>query len=306
MRRRSGGVAPPQTSLSRDAFIATPLPIECELRLLFPRLDARVVFDIGSCEGEDAIRYASLFPSALVFAVEPVPGNVRLIEANLARHPHSNVRILPSALSDSAGRAPLFVSSGQPEGVTPGDWDYGNKSSSLLRPDRHLEVHPWVRFEDQIEVATETLEDVCRREGITRIDVVHLDVQGAELAVIKGAGRLLDHIGAIWMEVEAIALYEGQPLKPDVEQFMAAHGFRLMVDTVDSVSGDQLYFNPRLLGSLPESRGAVARRWLRRLARKAAREASRVIGRIRAGLRQRIRARLTSAVGTHNERTRDE
>jgi hypothetical protein len=131
-------------------------------------------------------------------------------------------------------------------------------------------VHPWIRFENQIEVATETLEDVCRREGIRQIDVVHLDVQGAELAVLKGAGPFLGQIGAIWMKVEAIALYVGQPLKSDVEQFMAAHGFRRMVDTVDSISGDQLYFNPRLLRPPPDRLGAVAKKWLRRVARRTA------------------------------------
>ena len=266
-----------QTPLGRDDFIARPLPIQSELHRLFPRLDVRVIFDVGSCEGEDAIRYSLLFPSAVVFAVEPLPSNVRLIEGNLARYPHVSVRVLPFALSNSAGSATLFVSSGQPEGATSEDWDYGNKSSSLLRPERHLDVHPWVHFNDQIEVATDTLESVCSREGITDIDLVHLDVQGAELTVLEGAGSLLERIGAIWMEVEAISLYEGQPLKPEVEHFMAARGFRRMVDTVDSVSGDQLYFNPRILRPKRESLLSLTNRWLGRHGRspEAARRASR-------------------------------
>jgi FkbM family methyltransferase len=252
----------------REAYISAPLPIERELRRLFPRLDAKVVFDIGSCEGEDAIRYASLFPSATVYAFEPVPDNVRLIEANLAKHPQARIRVMPVALSDSEGRATLFVSSGQPPGAVASDWDFGNKSSSLLRPDRHLDVHPWVHFESMIEVKTETLEGVCGREGISDIDLVHLDVQGAELSVLKGAGSLLGRIGAIWMEVEAVPLYEGQPLKSDVERFMTRHGFRRVLDTVDSVSGDQLYVNPRLLRPKPRRTSLSVRAWLRRQARK--------------------------------------
>jgi FkbM family methyltransferase len=272
MSRQPHGILP-EAPPTRNAFIATPLPIERELKRLFRRLDARIVFDIGSCEGEDAIRYAALFPSAVVYAVEPVPSNLRLIEENLARHPESHVKVLPCALSDSAGQATLFVSSGQPDDVTPSDWDYGNKSSSLRPPDRHLEVHPWVRFDDQIVVATTTLERVCRDEGISVIDFVHLDVQGAELEVLRGAGPYLEQIGAIWMEVEAIPLYQAQPLKPDVERFMAGHGFRKMVDTVGSISGDQLYFNPRLVRPRPDRLGAAGR-WLvsaRATGRRAAR-----------------------------------
>ena len=262
--------AQPQATMSRESFLATPLPIERELRRLFPRLDAHVVFDIGSCEGEDAIRYASLFPSATVYAVEPLASNVRLMEVNFTRHRHLNIQVLPFAMSDQAGIAPFFVSSGRPDGVAQSDWDYGNKSSSLLRPDRHLDVHPWVHFENQIEVATETLEGVCGRLGIRKIDFVHLDVQGAELSVLKGAGALLERIGAVWMEVEAIPLYEGQPLVPEVERFMSERGFRRLLSTVDAVSGDQLWVNRRIpwRGSVQSGLGA-AMKWLGRGAGRA-------------------------------------
>jgi len=152
-------------------------------------------------------------------------------------------------------------------------------------------VSPWIVFKEQIEVVTDTLEEVCRQEGITDIDVVHIDVQGAELAVLKGAGPLLAHIGVIWMEVEAIALYDGQPLKPDVEDFMARHGFRRMIDTVDSVSGDQLYFNPRLLRPIREPAGQLAKAWLRRMGRPAARFTRRIVGLLRRLVIEPVRER---------------
>ena len=81
--------------------------------------------------------------------------------------------------------------------------------------------------------------------------------------VLKGAGDVIERIKLIWMEVEAIELYEGQPLKSEVEGFMRAHGFNLLVDTVGRVSGDQLwvsrsfYDGPRsaLRGVLERFRG---------------------------------------------------
>ena len=72
-----------------------------------------------------------------------------------------------------------------------------------------------------------------------------MDVQGAELRVLNGAGTLLDSVRVIWMEVEAKPLYKDQPLKADVERFMASRGFEKRLDTVGSVSGDQLYVNTR-------------------------------------------------------------
>jgi hypothetical protein len=53
------------------------------------------------------------------------------------------------------------------------------------------------------------------------------------------------------MEVEAKPLYKDQPLKEDVEEFMTSRGFAKRLDTVGSISGDQLYVNTRFYG--PES-----------------------------------------------------
>ncbi len=76
---------------------------------------------------------------------------------------------------------------------------------------------------------------------INNIDLAFIDVQGAELMVLKGAGDFIKNIEAIWMEVESIELYANQPLKNDVESFMKSHGFIKIIDTVDEVAGDQLY-----------------------------------------------------------------
>jgi FkbM family methyltransferase len=174
--------------------------------------------------------------------VEPIPANVEKVRATIERYRAANVRVLPFALSDVRGTSTMFVSAGRPPGVPASDaWDYGNKSSSLLAPEKHLEVHPWVRFDEVIHVETWTLADVCADRGVVGIDVIHMDVQGAELKVLDGAGPLLEHVTAIWLEVEAVPLYAGQPLKGDVEGYLSAHGFERWKDTVDAVSGDQLW-----------------------------------------------------------------
>lgn len=228
--------------MTRAAYIASPLPIERELRSLLSPEAVRTVFDIGACEGEDSVRYARLFPNATVYAVEPLPRNLPLLQRNAALAGPGRVRILPVALSDRVGTATFYVSSGRPEGQPEdGDWDFGNKSSSLLPPDRHLEIHPWVHFDETLEVTTETLATVCEEGAVEEIDLIHLDVQGAELAVLAGAGSILERTKVVWLEVEAVPLYQGQPLRSDVQRFMATHGFVRLLDTVGEVSGDQLY-----------------------------------------------------------------
>lgn len=62
------------------------------------------------------------------------------------------------------------------------------------------------------------------------------------------------------MEVAAIELYQGQPLKNDVELFMHDHGFVCMKDTVNETAGDQLYVNRELTTRSDLLRGYIARR----------------------------------------------
>ena len=228
----------------RDTYISESCVIEKELKYLFELGDSLVIFDIGSCEGEDAIKYSNLFPNSTIYAVEPLPINLPLLSNNIKKYSKENIHVLPLALSDKKGIAQFYVSSGHPDHISKNvDWDFGNKSSSLLPPDELKETHPWLEFNEIIEVETDTLLNICNQRDIQVIDFIHLDVQGAELQVLQGLGELLNNTKAIWMEVEAIPLYLNQSLKQDVEMFMKDKGFILVKDTVDKIAGDQLFIN---------------------------------------------------------------
>ena len=231
---------------TRKDYIESSSPVEKELLMLFRKKSLKVIFDIGSCEGEDSIKYSKLFPDARIVSFEPLPDNQKLIKDNLSKYAVRNVEVIPVALSDRKGTADFHVSSGSPEGRSNTDqWNFGNKSSSLLKPDKHLEVTPWVKFDQVITVPTDTLENVCEELKIADIDFAHIDVQGAELKVLKGAGKMLENIKAIWMEVSNITLYQNQPLKTEVEKFMQESGFCLYINAIAGTSGDQMYINRR-------------------------------------------------------------
>ncbi len=200
------------------------------------------IFDIGACEGESSVRYHRLFPNATIYSFEPLPSNFDLVKKNIDEY-NAQQHIFPfqCCLSDKQDELTFYVSSGKPEGSSDENWDYGNKSSSLLPPSRTIDIHPWLKFNQEIKVHSNTLEQFCMSNNIERIDFIHMDVQGAELLVLKGAGDFLRHINMVWLEVEAIELYKEQPLKEDVEDFMITNGFIKLEDTVYTVAGDQLW-----------------------------------------------------------------
>jgi FkbM family methyltransferase len=74
------------------------------------------------------------------------------------------------------------------------------------------------------EVRTHCLDDVAE---ISDTDLLKLDVQGAELDVLRGAPNTLKDAVVVQVEVEFIPLYKEQPLFSDVDQLMRENGFLL-------------------------------------------------------------------------------
>lgn len=227
----------------RTKYILEDSPLKKDLLRLFNKEDNLTILDIGGCEGEESIRYSRLFPNATIFIFEPLPSNQELIKRNIEAYHLNNVTLLPVALSDVDGRSKFYVSSGHPEEENKDlDWDFGNKSSSLLEP-HDLKNHQWLEFKNEIVVPTMTLSKFMMENKLEKVDFLHMDVQGAELKVLKGAKDKLRGIKAIWLEVADVSMYKNQVLRRELESFMKKNGFTLVKTEMDGASGDQFYVN---------------------------------------------------------------
>jgi FkbM family methyltransferase len=218
--------------------------------------DAKLTFfDIGSCEGLSSVRYLEMFKKTTIYAFEPVPKNFKLVLENKKKNNLKNFYPFQLGLSSKKGEATFYVSSGQPENKerpTDSSSEFGNKSSSLFKPGKTKEVHPWLKFKDTITIETETLDNFCENKNVTNIDFIHMDVQGAELMVLQGSKNMLSNIKSIWLEVEKIALYEKQALKNDIEKFLNETGFTCIINKVNYIAGDQFWVQTSYLNALEE------------------------------------------------------
>ncbi len=238
-----------------EKYLATPTEAERQFRRLFLADERLVICNIGACEGEDSVRFSRLFPRARIYAFELLPANQALVRANFNRYSAVNAELVPAALSDRAGEASCNVSSGRAPDLFAGEnWNYGNKSSSLLPPVKSDPMHGWIEFNERITVTTTTLDQFCADRNITRIDFIQMDVQGAEKLVLAGAARMLARTTAVWLEVSAQELYRGQALDRDLTRLMRAEGFFLAHTAylgTDHGEGDHLYLNLRRLRVWP-------------------------------------------------------
>lgn len=223
------------------------------ITLLFDKNKELTLFDIGACEGLSSVRYLSIFNKSTIFTFEPVPNNFKQVLKNKEKNNLKNLHAFELGLSSKKGEATFYVSSGKPPNKdTPTDnsTSFGNKSSSLYKPSKTKEVHPWLKFKESITIKTDTLENFCNEHKIDTIDFIHMDVQGAELMVLEGANKMISNIKSVWLEVEKIELYENQALKEDIEAFFTKHNFVCILNKVNHIAGDQLWVQKNYFDSL--------------------------------------------------------
>ena len=94
------------------------------------------------------------------------------------------------------------------------------------------------------EIETKRLDDIPET---AQLDLLKIDIQGAELMMFQNATERLRTAVVIHTEVEFLEMYHGQPLFGDVEKFLRGHGY-VLHQFAPLVTRD---FRPVLLGSDP-------------------------------------------------------
>jgi FkbM family methyltransferase len=175
-----------------------------------------VVVDAGARWGV-AHAWSAFDPGHVeVIGFEPDDAECRRLK--LLYRGRSNVRFVPLALGSERGSRQLYVTADP-------------AAASLYQPDEEtIRRRPELRsatVTGTVEISLVTLDEWTREAGIPAVDAIKLDVQGAELDVLRGAARTLETVRALELEVEFNEIYHGQPLFADIDRFVRASGFVL-------------------------------------------------------------------------------
>lgn len=200
------GASPSRAATPSPADVLAALPVK-----------AVQVVDVGASPLTHTLEpYASLVAAgrAQVTGFEPDPVGLAELER---RCPAGNThRYLPHVVGDGS----VAVLHEMHWGPT----------SSLLPPlramlDRYHKLGEAVHEKARHILPTMRLDDVIASGGM---DLLKIDVQGAEAMVFDGAVERLDECLVVWTEVEFVALYEGQPLFADIDAKLRGHGLQFL------------------------------------------------------------------------------
>jgi len=190
-------------------------------RLAFPVLgklgnlrEHVVVYTIGARDGLPSSRLQYLHRQNAITSVgfEPDPEEAaRLGKAGVLTH------VLPFAVGRVSGAATLYLTRMR-------------GASSLYPPDIDLlrqltPIAEEFQVEKKLQVELRRLDELIDSEGIPPPELLHIDAQASELDILQGAGRYLQGVSVITLEVQTYPVYRGQKLFHEIAEWLWKEGF---------------------------------------------------------------------------------
>lgn len=197
-----------------------------------PRIAYRTVIDGGAHRGTFTDAFLQVYQPERVLLVEPNPTLANQLRAKYASR--REIEVAEIALFSSSGVAEFHV-------------NQSSGASSLLALDPRNRV--WFEHDlavaEKLTVETMTLPELLESYGLDCVDLLKLDLQGAEGFVLESATSVLSRINVVYIEVFFERLYAEAWLFPELWSFLADKGFKLcgLVNIAHGRNGDLLQAN---------------------------------------------------------------
>lgn len=143
--------------------------------------EPKVIFEFGSADGGDALRFKKYYPKSEIYSFEPDPKLYKIAQ----KIKNYNINIYNYAISDKEGEINFYrVRFKNSE-------NYMEAGSLLEATEERKQSTDHLSYDNQpIKVYCTTIELFCKENNISEIDFMQIDVEGAADKVINGFGNI--------------------------------------------------------------------------------------------------------------------
>jgi len=198
------------------------LPYGVDYMLDIKRLSAalsheiRTFFDVGACWGETSTSALANFPNANVVAFEPTRSSYAKLCGNLSKTKRFSAHNI--ALGSAAGRVKFYeYEASLYNSMTPSSPTFGSPEPTIT------------------EVQCETLDSFCADRSINSIDVLKIDAEKCDLAVLQGAKSLLAQNAIKFIYFEFYSPHDKATSLIEVASFLESFGCHFVACYVDRI-----------------------------------------------------------------------
>lgn len=205
------------------------------------------IVEIGAHYGEDTLRFLHFFPKSKVYCFEPDPRNIEIFKKWVN---NERCKLYPVAVSDSIGSTTFYQSYSENNRLQDkyryiGEEDYkslqlGNSGSSSIKKSSRKDLVDSV----PITVKTTMLDTWFQIENPQSIDLLWIDVQGAEKEVLAKAEKTLKLTKYIHIECGEKD-YEGAMNKQETVELLNNFDFEIVKDYTQNGVGDIIFRNKK-------------------------------------------------------------
>jgi FkbM family methyltransferase len=148
-----------------------------------------MIFDVGANQGDVAKLYLGHFPNAIVHSLEPV--EISFARLQKALNLERRARIHRLAAGDRSGKATMRT--------------FSASGLNTMVPDLQDGLRAGQTGEEEVETCR--LDDLMNKFGITKVDLLKIDVEGFEKKVLLGCGDKLqpEIVRFIFLECHVVA-----------------------------------------------------------------------------------------------------
>jgi FkbM family methyltransferase len=168
-----------------------------------------VIIDVGAAHGDTTAYFLKLIPGCQVYNFEANPDLAAEIKKRFANQP---VKTYPVALSDKADKLTFHIAD--------------NEFSSSYKEYNDNEQFQNIKSVDVDAIPLDTIMN--EENSVNEIDILKLDVQGAELDVLRGANQTLKKTKMLIVEQSVDSPYIGGSKYYEVDNFLRDSGFDLL------------------------------------------------------------------------------
>ena len=139
----------------------------------------KIIIDAGANIGLSAVFFANKYPDAVIAAIEPERSNFEILKTNASAY--SQIRAFEAALWWENGNIPL---------MDPDHGHHGFRTIANMEGSQNSRV-----------VKALTVDTVMAELGSEYIDVLKIDIEGAEKVVFEHSAGWIDRVGVILAEL---------------------------------------------------------------------------------------------------------